>query len=216
MGGIGGAGVGRAAEFAGLYLGLPLVLAFLLPPEAVFPMLAGATLIAMWLLHKTPGFAWPDLTCGWRVLYWKAVAGFGTIAALVAGGLVWWLVSDQALMLPRRASGLWLMILALDPLVSALPQEIVVRPLFNHRYGGLFSGRHMAVAVNAVVFSLAHLMYWNWVALGLTLAGGLVFSLAYLRHGFALAVVLHAVAGGILFTSGLGVCFYHGVAGGGP
>jgi hypothetical protein len=59
--------------------------------------------------------------------------------------------------------------------------------------------------------ALAHLMFWNWVAVGLTFGGGAIFARAYLgRGGFALAVVLHAVAGAILFTSGLGGFFYHG------
>ena len=54
----------------------------------------------------------------------------------------------------------------------------------------------MAVAVSAFVFALAHLMFWNWVAVVLTFGGGAIFAMAYLgRGGFALAVVLHAVAG---------------------
>ena len=42
-------------------------------------------------------------------------------------------------------------------------------------------------------------MFWNWVAVALTLAGGLIFARAYLgRGGFALAVVLHAVCGWLI------------------
>jgi membrane protease YdiL (CAAX protease family) len=103
------------------------------------------------------------------------------------------------------------MILTLYPLLSALPQELVFRPLFFRRYGALFPGTAAAVACNALVFGLAHLMFWNWVALALTVAGGLIFARAYLgRGGFAMAVVLHAVCGAIIFTSGLGTFFYHG------
>jgi hypothetical protein len=69
----------------------------------------------------------------------------------------------------------------------------------------------VAVGVNAAVFALAHLMFWNWVAVGLCLAGGVIFALGYLgRGGFAQALVLHALAGAIVFTSGLGTFFYHG------
>ena len=70
------------------------------------------------------------------------------------------------------------------------------------------------MAASAFVFALAHLVFWNWVALLLTFVGGGIFAAAYLgRGGFALAVVLHAVAGAILFTSGLGGFFYHGAIG---
>ena len=69
----------------------------------------------------------------------------------------------------------------------------------------------------SVLFSLAHLFYWNWVAVGLTFAGGLVFAWAYLHadergHSFGFAWALHSVAGQIIFPSGLGTFFYHGMA----
>ena len=57
-------------------------------------------------------------------------------------------------------------------------------------------------------------MFWNGITLALTFAGGLIFARAYLgRGGFALAFVLHAVCGAIIFTSGLGAFFYHGAVG---
>ena len=63
-------------------------------------------------------------------------------------------------------------------------------------FGGVLSGKKMAG-------------WWRGMILGITL-----FAAAYLgRGGFALAVVLHAVAGAILFTSGLGGFFYHGAIG---
>jgi len=201
----------RAAEFAGLYLGLPLLLALALPPDWMWPVLAAATALALALLARTPGFAWGELLRGWRGLDWGHVALVGAATAAVAGLLVWWLVPWQAFALPRRATGLWLTILALYPFLSALPQELVFRPLFFRRYGGLFPDRRLAILANGLVFGLAHLMFWNWVAPALTVAGGLIFGHAYLgRGGFALALVLHALCGAIVFTSGLGTFFYHG------
>ena len=204
-----GAG-GRALEFAALYLGLPLVMALALPPDWVWPVLAGATALGVLLLARTPGFTWGELASGWRSIGWGQVALVGVITAAVAGLLVWWLVPGAALMLPRRATGLWLAILALYPWLSALPQELLFRPLFFRRYGALFPDRRVAVAANALLFGLAHLMFWNWVALALTVAGGLIFATAYLRRGFPMAVLLHALCGAIVFTSGLGTFFYHG------
>ena len=52
------------------------------------------------------------------------------------------------------------------------------------------------------------------MSLVLTFGGGAIFARAYLgRGGFALAVVLHAVAGTVLFTTGLGSFFYYGAIG---
>ncbi len=202
---------GLAVEFAALYLGLPLAMALVMPPAWLWPVFLGVTLLALGLLARTPGFRWAELGRGWRRLDARAIGLVAAATALVAGLLVWRLLPGRALELPRRAPGLWLLILALYPLLSALPQELVFRVLFFRRYGALFPGRRTALAANGVAFGLAHLMFWNPVAPALALAGGLIFARAYLgRGGFALAAVLHAVAGGILFTSGLGVYFYHG------
>lgn len=203
--------VGRRIEFVALFLGLPVLLAVAFPPDWIWPVLAAATLLALGLLARTPGFRWGELMLGWRRIDWALVVRVGAATAAVAALLVWWLVPGQALNLPRAAPGLWLMILALYPFLSALPQELMFRPLFFRRYGGLFPSERAALVANAAVFGLAHLMFWNWIALALTIAGGAIFGHAYLKNGgFATAVALHAVCGGILFTSGLGTFFYHG------
>lgn len=210
------AGAGRrryrlATEFCALYLGLPLVMALALPADRLWPVMAGVTALAAVLLCLTPEFRWRTLARGWRAVDWLFVALVAGAAALVCGLLVMWLAPSRALELPRRAPDLWLAILAIYPFLSALPQELVFRVLYFRRYRGLFGSDVAALTVNAAIFALAHLMFWNWVAVGLSAVGALIFGYAYLfRGGFAAAVILHAVAGGIVFTSGLGRYFYHG------
>ncbi|HET9067486.1 MAG TPA: CPBP family intramembrane glutamic endopeptidase [Amaricoccus sp.] len=203
-------GEGRKVEFGALYVGAPLAMALAMPADWLWPVFWTLTLAALVLLALTPGFAWRELAKGG--VDWGEVALVAVATAVVAGLLVWLLVPGQALSLPRRAPGLWVAILALYPLLSALPQELVFRTLFFRRYGRLFPG-NVGLAVNALAFGLAHLLFWNWVAAVLTVAGGVIFARGYLRRGFLQAVVLHAVAGGIVFTSGLGVFFYHGAVG---
>jgi membrane protease YdiL (CAAX protease family) len=200
----------RLAEFVALYVGLPLVMALALPPDWLRPVFVAVTGLALILLALTPGFSWRELSLGWWRIDWRHVAAVAAAAALAVTLMVWWLAPHQAFSLPRRSPVLWLTILALYPLLSALPQELIFRPLFFRRYGALFGDRWPAVLVNALAFGLAHLMFWNWVAPMLTVAGGLIFAGAYLGRGFAQAVVLHAVCGAIVFTSGLGTFFYHG------
>lgn len=198
----------RRAEFAGLFIGLPLALALVFPPDWVWRVLVAATVVALLLLARTPGFHWRSLAEG--AVDWRRVGALALVTAVAASGLVWLLVPGQALMLPRRSLELWLAIMALYPLLSALPQELLFRPLFFHRYGDLFPSARAAVLTNGAVFGLAHLMFWNWVAVAMTAVGGVLFAEAYRRHGFPTAVVMHAVAGCIIFTSGLGSFFYHG------
>lgn len=201
-----------AVEFAALFVGVPLALAFLLPPTAMFSVLGVMTAVGIFLLHRTPGFSWHELKRGpvpWRPV---ALALALTAAAGVIGTLV--LFPDMLFFLPRQNTGLWLMILALYPLLSALPQELLFRPLFFRRYGSLFPSVHIAVWANALLFSVAHLMYAHPVVLGMTFAGGWIFGWLYaVRGSFGAALLLHAVAGQILFTSGLGILFYSGAVG---
>lgn len=204
-------GVGRLVEFIGLYFGVPLVMATLLPPDYLWPTLAVMTVLAAVLLSLTPGFRWAELGHGLGTLDWRFVGIVSLAATAASAALVWVMAPDHAFALPRRSTNSWLVILALYPFLSALPQELIFRALFFRRYGALFATRRLALGVNGALFAFAHLMFWNWVAIVLCFAGGIVFSRAHLsRGGFPQAVLMHALCGGIVFTLGLGMFFYHG------
>jgi membrane protease YdiL (CAAX protease family) len=209
---VGGSGVSfRVVEFVALYMALPAVIAFGVPTDWLLPALIAVTLLALGLLAATPGFSWRELGRGWRGVDAGHVALAALATAAVAGAMVWWLVPYRAFSLPRHATGLWLAILVLYPILSALPQELMFRVLFFRRYAALFPNQRAALLANGALFGFAHLMVWNWVAVGLSALGGLIFAEAYLRRGgLPAAVVLHAVCGAIIFTIGLGTYFYHG------
>lgn len=199
------------AEFAGFFLVVPVAVAVLLPPSAMFPVLFGFTAVGLLLLHLTPGFRWHDLTRGWNRIDWRvvALAAAGTFA--VGWAVMMATAPARAFGLVRSNPGLMAMIALLYPFLSALPQEIVFRALFFRRYGPILPPPGPAIVLNAAVFALAHLMYWSWIVAAMTFAGGLVFAWAYeVRRNFPMAVLIHAVAGVIVFLLGLGVYFYTG------
>ncbi|RIA56172.1 CPBP family intramembrane glutamic endopeptidase [Dichotomicrobium thermohalophilum] len=208
-------------EFVALYIGVPLACAFLLRPEDVVNVLAVSAAAGVILLALTPGWRWV------RLLICQPIRDLTILAvfALVAAGIIYSLVERVApwayLSLPTQRTDLWIMIMALYPFLSALPQELLFRALFFERYGVLFGwhGDHarvpwLAIFVNSLCFGLAHLFYWNWVAVGLTAVGGLAFAYAYTRlNSFPLAFLMHVAAGQLIFTLGLGLFFYHGAIG---
>ncbi|RED14072.1 CPBP family intramembrane glutamic endopeptidase [Pontivivens insulae] len=199
-------------EFLVLFVGVPLVLAFALPPTMMWNVLAAATFAGVVLLHYTPGFEWTTLLTG--RFDWIAFLAFTlvTAAASFAAVMIW--MPEQLLVLPRAVPQVWLGIMIAYPLVSAIPQELVFRPLFFRRYGDLLPAGS-ALWINAALFSLAHLMYRDPIVLSMTFAGGVAFAWAYhVRGSFPLACAMHAVAGCIIFTSGLGRLFYSGAVGG--
>lgn len=198
-------------EFAVIFVAAPLVMALALPPTRLFPALFAVTGGGLVLLHLTSGFLWRDLTRGWGAVRWGAVAGMAGVT-LVTCLAVLMHKEPQALFMPGRADpGLLVMVLLLYPLLSALPQEILFRALYFRRYGGLLPRGREGIVLNAALFALAHLMYWNVVVALMTFFGGLAFAWAYEeRRSFATAVVMHAVAGQIVFAVGMGVYFYSG------
>ncbi|KCV83007.1 abortive infection protein [Actibacterium atlanticum] len=198
------------AEFIGFYVLVPLGVALFMPPTLIFPALFIAMLIGLSLLHLTPGFAWHQLR--WRDGFdWRVVAVFTGVTLMVAAAALGLTRPEEFFNILRAQPMMLPIIIVFYPILSALPQEVVFRVLFYRRYGGLFAVGKPAMLINAVVFSLAHLMYWSWTVAFMTFFGGLIFSWAYeWRRSFALAVLLHAIAGWIIFTLGLGVFFYSG------
>jgi hypothetical protein len=124
------------------------------------------------------------------------------------------------------------------PLASVYPQEIIFRTFLFHRYGGLFASRFggpsaaapvsgpetgpetspeagpMLIAASTAAFGYAHLMFQSYLAIGLTVLGGLVFARTYARSRSTCTVAVeHALYGCVLFTVGLGRHFYLGAVG---
>lgn len=199
----------RLAEFLALFVGVPVAVAVLLPPGRMFSVLFAVTGLGIVLLARTPGFSWRELLRGG--IDWRATAAF-TGATVVTATAVILLTEPRAfLFLPRENPGLMLAIVALYPIFSALPQELLFRPLFFRRYGALLPGPRTAVLLNAALFSLAHLMYWSGIVAAMTFCGGLAFAWAYeIRRSFPMALLLHMIAGWIVFAVGLGEFFYTG------
>lgn len=201
----------RRVEFGLFFMVAPVTGAVLLPPNQMFAMLFALTLVGLVLLAATPGFRWGELVQGWRALRPLPILGFSALTFATCWTVIMMTRPEAAFFLIRQNPEMMLVIALLYPLLSALPQEIVYRALYFRRYGAILPGGGSGYVLNAALFSLAHLMYWSWIVLAMTFAGGLVFAWAYLaRKSFPLAVVLHSLAGVILFALGLGVYFYSG------
>lgn len=199
-------------ELVSFYVMAPLAMALLLPPEKMFPMLFAMTWIGVLLLHRTPTFCWRDLLDGRGRIVWAKVWGIGVLVFAFGVGFLWLTQPEALFQILRQQPLLVLMIWILYPIVSALPQEVVYRALFFRRYEPVLPRQpRTALLLNATLFSMAHLMYWSWLVLFMTFLGGIAFAWAYeLRRSFPMAVLLHAVAGNMIFLVGLGAYFYSG------
>ncbi|CAM3039422.1 CAAX protease self-immunity [Paracoccus aminovorans] len=207
------AAIGRGllwAEFAALYVGAPLAIAVFMPPRLLFPALFVFSLAGLALLWRTGGFEWHGLIRGWRAVPPWQILAFGLVVALIGWSIVQLARPEYFRPLTPERLRFLAVIWLLYPLLSALPQELIFRALFFHRFSSLFPDRATAVLANAAVFSFAHLMYWSLVVAVLTFVGGWIFARAYLLRGFPSAWLLHAIAGNVLFTVGMGAYFWSG------
>lgn len=196
-------------EFATFFIATPVAVAVLVPADRLFPVLFALLVLAVALLVRTPGFPVRRLWQG-RVA-WLRVLLLGAIAAGLSALVVAWLRPEAWLMPGRAAPGLLVAILLIYPLLSALPQEVMFRVLYFERYASILPGGPAGLVLNAAIFSLAHLIYWNWIVAALTFAGGLAFAHSYRdRRSFPEALAMHAVGGDVLFALGMGAWFYSG------
>ncbi|GAA4237758.1 hypothetical protein GCM10022291_25610 [Postechiella marina] len=100
---------------------------------------------------------------------------------------------------------LWLFILFFYSFFSVYPQELIYRTFYFERYLPIFKSKNVFLVINALVFSLAHLLFKNILVLVLTCIGGLLFALTYYKtKSTVLVSIEHAIYGCWLFTVGMG------------
>ena len=199
-------------EFAILFLIVPVAHVVFFDTFGPFAPLAAVFIVSAVLLGLTPGFRWRELVdCRGLLSHIPMIVILIALCTAVTFGLTLVIVPEMFLGFPRNSFDRYLLVIALYPFLSVLGQEIAYRLLFFKRYGALFPNRTVAIVASAFVFALAHAFYLNWVAVILSFAGGLFFAWAYERtRSFMLVWILHSLAGQVLFTSGLGIFFYHG------
>jgi membrane protease YdiL (CAAX protease family) len=180
-----------------------------LHPILVAVAVAGIVTVA---LLRDPAF---DRRSLWRS---SAVRGhlkqlsvsFAATAALLAATVAF-ADFDKLFWLPRHRSYLWAAVMVAYPVLSVYPQELIYRAFFFHRYRPLFGDGRAMILASGLAFSFMHLLFRNWIAILLTLAGGLVFARRYQASRSLLVTSLeHALYGQWIFTVGLGEYFLAG------
>jgi membrane protease YdiL (CAAX protease family) len=201
-----------ALEFAAVFVVFPLLIYYRRVPNLPIPYLLITAALAFHILWGDPGF---DLS---RLIAWSNFRPFlasiliRDAVCLVGLGIAVYLLAPQFLFsLIRSSPRLWALIFFLYPLFSVYPQELLYRAYFFHRYQPLFGNGWGMVFASAMAFGFVHIIFRNWLAVGLCLIGGFLFSLTYQASGSLLLACLdHAIFGNFLFTIGLGQFFYHG------
>ncbi|MHC4376111.1 MAG: CPBP family intramembrane glutamic endopeptidase [Planctomycetota bacterium] len=209
----------RAAELVGLFFLLPGSLATLTAfgvAVPVVPVLVVIGLAVILLLNRDPHFP------GFRALRkhrpsvkplveLQRILALYTLSLPALIGIVAITGWSNFLAFPQEQTGLWLTICFVYPVFSVIPQELIFRVFFYHRYRALIHSRRGVLYISALSFGLAHLLFGHWSSVLLSGVGGLLFSWTYFRTRSMLwAAGEHALYGVTLFTIGLGRFFYSG------
>ncbi len=194
-------------EFVFFYVFVPFIAdRFLDGWYKIFPLI-GIAVIFLFFLLKDPGF---DRSILYRLERWylkKSVSRVVVITILLVW-FTWWVFPDLFLRYPVKHFKSYLLTFFLYPIASVIPQELIYRVYFFHRYERLVPEKYLLMLSNAIIFGLTHLIYDNWVAPIATFLVSWIFIWNYFQTRSLINVSLeHYFYGLIMFTIGFGHFF---------
>jgi uncharacterized protein len=203
-----------AIEFLLLFFALPAALAIRPLPWWPLPVMWAVALYCYLVLRQQPDF---DPRKFWAIAAIRAqlrpILTVFLPAACALALAVRTFAPRLFLSLPKRYPLLWCLVMVFYPLLSVVPQTLIYRAFLFGRYRMIFPGGWPIILATAASFSWLHIVLRNALAPMLTFPAGLFFAWRYARTDSILASALeHALYGCLVFTLGLGVYFYTGVA----
>ncbi len=201
-----------SAEFAVLFVLLPLAFRFKFIPVPPIPALWLLCGYCLYRLLHDPGF---DRTKLWNPAGFRPLAPqILLVFAIAAVGLILavrYFAPQLLFNFVRERPAFWALVMVLYPILSVYPQGVVYRAFLFQRYQSLFPNTYVLVLVSALAFSFVHIIFRNEIAVGFTLIGGLFFAWHYAESNSLFASAAeHALYGCLMFTIGLGDYFYKG------
>lgn len=200
------------AEFIGLFVVLPLLLVVLGSRTGIYLTILGGAAYGLWVLRRQDNFSYRRL---WDGKGWPperkrfALTRFAVLAGLLMG-LTVMLVPDKLFAFPTEHFLFWLLIMALYPVISVIPQEFMFRSFFFSRYENII-GAKLSILFNGLLFGYSHIVMNNAVAPFIAAIGGVILAHSFTQHrSLKWAVVEHALYGCWIFTVGIGWYFFSG------
>lgn len=194
-------------EFIVFYVFVPFIISSVLDGWLKILPLIMIALFFLFLLLKDPEFDRAILTRFDR----KFLKGSITRLIIITILLVWftyWIFPLLFFQYPLNNFKSYLLTFFLYPVASVLPQEIIYRVYFFHRYKSIVPEKSLLMLSNAIIFGLTHLIYDNWVAPVATFLASWIFIYNYYKtKSFLLVSLEHYFYGLVMFTIGFGYFF---------
>ncbi len=202
-----------AAELVTLYILVPLILFYTGIRSGIFLALWVTGLYAILVLRGKPDFTFQQLWQGngWPIAARRHAALRFLLIAILLTILTLIYLPKRFLSFPAEHFWVWLLVLALYPVLSAAPQELIFRSFFFTRYSELIGEKLSAILINGFLFGFCHITFNNWIAPICSFFAGIILAHSYQQHrSLKLAVIEHALYGCLVFTIGIGWYFFTG------
>ncbi len=191
-----------------LFAGIPLAYLFdLFPFHKIIPLLAGFTYAFVALLIDKSFNRKEFGMNGFNKL--KPLLSRSILVLIILLIATYLIIPDQLFYLPLNITWLWVVIVLFYPVWSVIPQELIYRTFFFHRYRNIFPNKWGMIIANTLAFSFMHIIFENIVAIVFSFAAGLILAILYSKHKSLFGISIeHAIYGILVFTIGLGSFFY--------
>jgi uncharacterized protein len=195
-------------EFLVLFAALPtlLYLGRFRPPP--LPLLWVVTVYCLWVLWRNGKLDVVRLAPAGLLHQLPSILPLFLLFTVLVTGVVHRYATRDLFAFVRGHPKLWALLMVGYPLLSVYPQGIIFRAFFFARYRTLFPSLWLMIVMSALAFAYVHIVFRNWIAVSLTIAGGFIFALRYAHTGsLFISCFEHALYGCWLFTVGLGKWF---------
>lgn len=192
-------------EWIILFIALPLALKWL-PVQPLYYLIGLGALGIFYLLQAS---TFPSK----RFLQWTSINWVNHLllflsVTLVLSLIIYFFKHALWLEFPMAKTEKYLLSLALYPLLSVIPQEVIYRAFYYHRYPRIISNRNLLLLSNSFAFGFSHIIYGNWVAPAGAFLISFIFSIIYLKSkSLPIVCLVHYVYGIMIFTIGFGHYF---------
>ena len=194
-------------EFILFYVFLPFLANKYLDGWYKIIPLALMALLFFILLLNDPGFDNRVLTRFRKNYVIKSAVRMVVISIL----LLWftfWIFPQLFFSYPLEHFNSYLITFFLYPIASVIPQELIYRVYYFHRYEALIPEKYLLMFSNAFIFGLTHFIYGNWVAPIATFLAAWIFIWNYYNTKSIWNVTIeHYFYGILMFTVGFGYFF---------
>ena len=195
----------KLVELISLFLVIPVSFAFNFSPILKLTIGVFAFTYILYVLFKIEKIKLQiEKNINWKVFWKSTILKFIMIAFLTAI-FVWFTNKEILFAVVLNKPLMWILILIFYSLFSVYPQELIYRTFFFKRYKNIFKNETLFIIINALIFSIAHLLFKNTLVLILTFFGGILFAFTYKKtKSTVLVSIEHAIYGCWLFTVGMG------------